>query len=51
MHYLEYAFYLKIPDLMATSKLLEGLEPAAHGLGGWGQKGPPSLKFLTHILQ
>ena len=41
MHYLEYAFYLKIPDLMATSKLLEGLEPAAHGLGGGGKKAPP----------
>ena len=50
MHYLEYAFYLKIPDLMATSKLLEGLEPAAHGLRG-EQKGPRSLKFVTHILQ
>ena len=26
-----------------------GLFGAAHGL--WGQKGPPSLKSVTHILQ
>ena len=47
MHYLEYAFYLKIPDLMATSKLLEGLEPAAHGLGGRWAKRPP-LSKISH---
>ena len=31
---------------MATSKLLEGLEPAAHGLGGGAKR--PSLSKICH---